>query len=38
MRIVRDKIFGPVLTAIADQDEDHAVRIANDSDWASKAP
>lgn len=32
MRIAREEIFGPVLTAIPYDDEDDAVRIANDSD------
>jgi aldehyde dehydrogenase (NAD+) len=31
MEIAREEIFGPVLTFIAYEDEDHAVRIANDS-------
>ena len=30
MRIAREEIFGPVLTAIAFRDEAHAVQIAND--------
>lgn len=33
MRIAREEIFGPVLTAIAYRDEDEAVAIANDSDY-----
>ncbi|MGA9674428.1 MAG: aldehyde dehydrogenase [Mycobacterium sp.] len=33
MRIAREEIFGPVLTAIAYRDEDDAVAIANDSDY-----
>ncbi len=33
MRIAREEIFGPVLTVIAYDDEDEAVRIANDSDY-----
>ncbi len=32
MRIAREEIFGPVLTAIPYEDEADAVRIANDSD------
>ena len=32
MRIAREEIFGPVLTAIPYDDEDDAIRIANDSD------
>ena len=31
MRIAQDEIFGPVLTVIAYDDEDEAVRLANDS-------
>jgi len=33
MRIAREEIFGPVLTAIPYHDEDDAVAIANDSDY-----
>ena len=33
MRIAREEIFGPVLTVIAYDGEDDAVRIANDSDY-----
>lgn len=33
MRIAREEIFGPVLTVIGYDDEDDAVRIANDSDY-----
>ncbi|MGO1768618.1 MAG: aldehyde dehydrogenase family protein [Microbacterium sp.] len=33
MRIAREEIFGPVLVAIPFDDEDEAVRIANDSDF-----
>ncbi len=33
MRIAREEIFGPVLTAIAYRDEDDAIAIANDSDY-----
>ncbi|WP_030166119.1 aldehyde dehydrogenase [Spirillospora albida] len=33
MRIAQEEIFGPVLALIAYDDEDDAVRIANDSDY-----
>jgi betaine-aldehyde dehydrogenase len=33
MRIAREEIFGPVVTMIAYDDEDEAVRLANDSDY-----
>jgi acyl-CoA reductase-like NAD-dependent aldehyde dehydrogenase len=33
MRIAQEEIFGPVLTVIPYQDEDDAVRIANDSEY-----
>ncbi|MFF1836054.1 aldehyde dehydrogenase [Streptomyces sp. NPDC058231] len=33
MRIAQEEIFGPVLVVIAYDDEDDAVRIANDSDY-----
>jgi aldehyde dehydrogenase (NAD+) len=33
MRIAREEIFGPVLTAIPYRDEDDAISIANDSDY-----
>ncbi|SCX32429.1 aldehyde dehydrogenase [Mycolicibacterium fluoranthenivorans] len=33
MRIAREEIFGPVLTVISYDNEDDAVRIANDSDY-----
>jgi acyl-CoA reductase-like NAD-dependent aldehyde dehydrogenase len=33
MRIAREEIFGPVLTAIPYRDEDDALAIANDSDY-----
>ena len=33
MRIAREEIFGPVLTVIAYDNDDEAVRIANDSDY-----
>jgi acyl-CoA reductase-like NAD-dependent aldehyde dehydrogenase len=33
MRIAQEEIFGPVLVVIPFEDEDDAVRIANDSDY-----
>jgi aldehyde dehydrogenase (NAD+) len=33
MRIAREEIFGPVLVVISYEDEEHAIRIANDSDY-----
>jgi aldehyde dehydrogenase (NAD+) len=33
MRIAREEIFGPVLVVIPFEDEEDAVRIANDSDY-----
>jgi hypothetical protein len=33
MRIAREEIFGPVLTAIPYRDEEDAIAIANDSDY-----
>jgi betaine-aldehyde dehydrogenase len=33
MRIAREEIFGPVLSVIPYRDEDHAVALANDSDF-----
>jgi aldehyde dehydrogenase (NAD+) len=33
MRIAQEEIFGPVLVAIPFEDEDEAIRIANDSDY-----
>ena len=33
MRIAREEIFGPVLCVIPYEDEEHAIRIANDSDY-----
>jgi aldehyde dehydrogenase (NAD+) len=33
MRIAREEIFGPVLTVLTYQNEDDAIRIANDSDY-----
>lgn len=37
MRIAREEIFGPVLCLISYEDEDEAVRIANDSDYGLQA-
>jgi betaine-aldehyde dehydrogenase len=37
MRIAREEIFGPVATVIAFDDEEEAVAIANDSDYALAA-
>jgi aldehyde dehydrogenase (NAD+) len=37
MRIAREEVFGPVLSVIPFQDEDDAVRIANDSDYGLAA-
>jgi acyl-CoA reductase-like NAD-dependent aldehyde dehydrogenase len=33
MRIAREEIFGPVLSVIPYDDEDDAIRIANDSEY-----
>jgi hypothetical protein len=33
MTIAREEIFGPVLTIMAYEDDDDAVRIANDTDY-----
>jgi aldehyde dehydrogenase (NAD+) len=33
MRIAREEIFGPVLVVIPYEDDDDAIRIANDSDY-----
>jgi aldehyde dehydrogenase (NAD+) len=33
MRIAREEIFGPVLSVMAFEDEEDAIRIANDSDY-----
>jgi aldehyde dehydrogenase (NAD+) len=33
MRIAQEEIFGPVLTVLPYEDDDHAVRIANDSPY-----
>ena len=37
MRIAREEIFGPVVSVIAFDDEDHAVAMANDSDYGLAA-
>ena len=37
MRIAREEIFGPVLVVIPYEDDDDAVRIANDSDYGLAA-
>jgi aldehyde dehydrogenase (NAD+) len=37
MRIAREEIFGPVLSVIAYDSEDEAIRIANDSDYGLHA-
>lgn len=37
MRIAREEIFGPVLTAIAFDSEEQAIEIANDSDYGLSA-
>ena len=37
MRIARNEVFGPVLAVIPFDDEDQAVRIANDSDYGLAA-
>lgn len=33
MTIAREEIFGPVVSVIASDDEDHAIRIANDTNY-----
>jgi aldehyde dehydrogenase (NAD+) len=33
MRVAREEIFGPVLSVLAYDDEDHAARLANDSEF-----
>src|SRR3546814_16573306 len=38
MRIAREEIFGPVLVAIAFDDDEDAVRIANDSEYGLSGP
>jgi aldehyde dehydrogenase (NAD+) len=37
MRIAREEIFGPVLTVIPFEDEEDAIRIANDTDYGLAA-
>ncbi len=37
MRIAREEIFGPVLTIIPFEDEDDAIRIANDTPFGLAA-
>ena len=37
LRVAREEIFGPVLSAIPFTDEDDAIRIANDSDYGLAA-
>ena len=37
MTIAREEIFGPVLSVIPARDEDHAVRIANDTIYGLNA-
>ncbi len=37
MRMVREEIFGPVLSVIPFEDEEEAVRLANDSDYGLSA-
>ena len=37
MTIAREEIFGPVLAVIAYDDEEDAIRIANDSDYGLSA-
>ncbi|MCU1683328.1 MAG: Aldehyde dehydrogenase [Amycolatopsis sp.] len=37
MRIAREEIFGPVLSILTYRDEDHAVEIANDTDYGLHA-
>ncbi|MCX2713616.1 aldehyde dehydrogenase family protein [Mycolicibacterium sp. J2] len=37
MRIAREEVFGPVLAVIPYHDDDHAVRIANDSEYGLAA-
>ena len=37
MTIAREEIFGPVLTLIAARDTEHAIEIANDSDYGLNA-
>ncbi|MEQ9487985.1 MAG: aldehyde dehydrogenase [Alphaproteobacteria bacterium] len=37
MKVARDEIFGPVLALMPVEDEEHAVQIANDSDYGLAA-
>lgn len=37
MTIAREEIFGPVLSILTYRDEDHAVEIANDTDYGLHA-
>jgi aldehyde dehydrogenase (NAD+) len=37
MRIAREEIFGPVLSVIAYDDEEHALALANDTDYGLQA-
>lgn len=37
MRVAREEVFGPVLTVLPFEDEDDAIRIANDSDFGLAA-
>jgi len=37
MTIAREEIFGPVLSVLTYRDEDHAIDIANDTDYGLQA-
>jgi aldehyde dehydrogenase (NAD+) len=37
MRIARQEVFGPVLVIMAFEDEDHAIRMANDTEYGLAA-
>ncbi len=37
MTIARDEIFGPVMAVIAVDDDEHAIRVANDTDYGLQA-
>jgi aldehyde dehydrogenase (NAD+) len=37
MTIAREEIFGPVLSVLTCRDEDHAIKIANDTDYGLHA-
>ena len=37
MRIVREEVFGPVLTIMPFRDEDHAIELANSTDYGLAA-